>query len=310
MRSPWNLSTLTLATSDHQSQKSSKSKRNKLRRRRRPSPLRNMPTAPANGMPTPEDDDGASSMPTPMSAAASSSPTLLEKHLSSSPTHRERDSDKDDAQAQVIDSLRTQIGDLITQVSQLNGKLVKSYDRVSDLEDDLHMASSSARTQSLKISELEIERAQHLSALNTGLYVEKAHVTTELTRLMERATAEVRYFALLTLSDCSKFYRRLLAGKLRVLGKPSSMSWMILVRACSTKPTLWLSRHALRVQSASGRWSTRRWPYMEPRRPSPACNCRCKACATSGIELRMRLPVCELSWRRESSWNILRYWLL
>ncbi|EJD01440.1 uncharacterized protein FOMMEDRAFT_111261 [Fomitiporia mediterranea MF3/22] len=80
---------------------------------------------------------------------------------------RERDTDKDDAQARVIASLRAQVTDLITQVSQLNRKLVKSYDRVSDLD-----------------------RAQHLAALNTGLYVEKAHVTFELTRLMERATAE------------------------------------------------------------------------------------------------------------------------
>ena len=119
---------------------------------------------------------------------------LVDKHLPST-GHRERDADKDDAQTLVIDSLRTQISDLITQVSQLNGKLVKSYDRVSDLEDELHISSSNARTSSLKISELEIERAQHLSALNTGLYVEKAHVTAELTRLMERATSEVRRFA-------------------------------------------------------------------------------------------------------------------
>ncbi|KAF8903348.1 hypothetical protein CPB84DRAFT_1903621 [Gymnopilus junonius] len=68
----------------------------------------------------------------------------------------------------VIDSLRMQIQDLISQVSQLNTKLVNSYDRVSDLEDDLH----------------------HLSALNTGLLVEKSHVTTELNRLMEKATEE------------------------------------------------------------------------------------------------------------------------
>ncbi|KDQ58557.1 hypothetical protein JAAARDRAFT_100208, partial [Jaapia argillacea MUCL 33604] len=73
-----------------------------------------------------------------------------------------------EAQAMVIDSLRAQVQDLFSQVSQLNNKLVQSYDRVSDLEDDLH----------------------HLAALNTGLLVEKSHVTTELTRLMEKATEE------------------------------------------------------------------------------------------------------------------------
>ena len=95
-----------------------------------------------------------------------------------------------DAQEMLISSLRTQIQDLFAQVSQLNSKLVKSYDRVSDLEDDLHVASANLRSSSLKISHLELERTQHLSALNTGLLVEKSHVTTELNRLMEKATEE------------------------------------------------------------------------------------------------------------------------
>jgi hypothetical protein len=95
-----------------------------------------------------------------------------------------------DAQELVITSLRTQVQDLVSQVTELNNKLVKSYDRVSDLEDDLHVTSSTLRSSSVKISELELERSQHLSALNTGLLVEKAHVTSELTRLMEKATEE------------------------------------------------------------------------------------------------------------------------
>ncbi|KAI9441730.1 hypothetical protein H4582DRAFT_1407470 [Lactarius indigo] len=95
-----------------------------------------------------------------------------------------------DAQDLVISSLRTQVQDLVSQVTQLNNKLVKSYDRVSDLEDDLHVTSSSLRASSVKISQLELERSQHLSALDTGLLVEKSHVTSELTRLMEKATEE------------------------------------------------------------------------------------------------------------------------
>ena len=95
-----------------------------------------------------------------------------------------------DAQEMLISSLRAQIQDLFAQVSLLNSKLVKSYDRVSDLEDDLHIASANLRSSSLKISHLELERTQHLSALNTGLLVEKSHVTTELNRLMEKATEE------------------------------------------------------------------------------------------------------------------------
>lgn len=46
------------------------------------------------------------------------------------------------------------------------------------------------RSHAQKISELEIERAQHLSALNTGLLVEKETITAELSRLMERVTEE------------------------------------------------------------------------------------------------------------------------
>ncbi|KAF7980583.1 hypothetical protein HWV62_37765, partial [Athelia sp. TMB] len=95
-----------------------------------------------------------------------------------------------DAQAMVITSLRSQVQDLYSQVTQLNGKLVQSYDRVSDLEDSLHTASTNVRQSSVKISELELERTQHLAALNTGLLVERSHVTAELTRLMEKATEE------------------------------------------------------------------------------------------------------------------------
>ena len=95
-----------------------------------------------------------------------------------------------DAQAQVIASLRSQVQDLFSQVTQLNNKLVRSYDRVSDLEDELHVTSTNLRNATLRVSQLELERSEHLSALSTGLLVEKSHVTSELTRLMEKATEE------------------------------------------------------------------------------------------------------------------------
>ncbi|KAF8155776.1 hypothetical protein B0H34DRAFT_798897 [Crassisporium funariophilum] len=106
------------------------------------------------------------------------------------PAKQRQNSIDSDAQEMVISSLRSQVQDLFSQVGQLNNKLVQSYDRVSDLEDDLHVAKARARNSSLKISQLELERTQHLSALNTGLLVEKSHVTTELNRLMEKATEE------------------------------------------------------------------------------------------------------------------------
>ncbi|KAG1877054.1 hypothetical protein C8R48DRAFT_768611 [Suillus tomentosus] len=102
----------------------------------------------------------------------------------------QKDQDTSDAQAQIIASLRSQVTDLFSQVTQLNGKLVKSYDRVSDLEDQLHDCESSLRNASITVSSLELERTHHLAALDTGLLVEKEHVTAELNRLMERATEE------------------------------------------------------------------------------------------------------------------------
>ncbi|KAH7101367.1 hypothetical protein BKA62DRAFT_657398 [Auriculariales sp. MPI-PUGE-AT-0066] len=95
-----------------------------------------------------------------------------------------------DAQAQVIASLRAQVGDLFTQVGQLNNKLVTSYDRISDLEDSLHARSESLKTTAGRVIALEAERSQHLSDLSAGLLVERTQVTAELTRLMDRATDE------------------------------------------------------------------------------------------------------------------------
>lgn len=115
-----------------------------------------------------------------------------EQDIDAEPADEEpqKDQDASDAQAQIIASLRSQVTDLFSQVTQLNGKLVKSYERVSDLEDQLHVSESSLRNASITISSLELERTHHLAALNTGLLVEKEHVTTELNRLMERATHE------------------------------------------------------------------------------------------------------------------------
>ncbi|KAF7316092.1 Sec2p domain-containing protein [Mycena indigotica] len=118
----------------------------------------------------------------------SPAPSIKSVHTKAG-SHQLHGSDAD-AQEMLIATLRSQIQDLFSQVTQLNSKLVKSYDRVSDLEDDLHVAAAQGRQSTLKISQLELERTQHLSALNTGLLVEKSQVTAELTRLMEKATEE------------------------------------------------------------------------------------------------------------------------
>ncbi|KAH9916702.1 uncharacterized protein B0H18DRAFT_958756 [Fomitopsis serialis] len=73
---------------------------------------------------------------------------------------------------------------------QLNSKLVKSYDRMSNVEDEPHVTTSNLRGATLKIGELELERAQHLSAPSSGPLVEKDHITTALNHLMKCATDE------------------------------------------------------------------------------------------------------------------------
>lgn len=86
--------------------------------------------------------------------------------------------------------LRAQVMDLTNQVTGLNGKLVRSFERVSDLEDDLSDAQSTAFQHASRIQALEKERQEHLAALDTGLLVEKAHVSTEMQRMMERVIEE------------------------------------------------------------------------------------------------------------------------
>ncbi|WFD01784.1 hypothetical protein MOBT1_000460 [Malassezia obtusa] len=80
--------------------------------------------------------------------------------------------------------------DLRNQVTSLNAKLVTSFNRVSDLEDELSVAHNRILAHTTHIAELHKEREQHLFALNTGLLVEKSHVTAEMQRMMERVLDE------------------------------------------------------------------------------------------------------------------------
>lgn len=80
--------------------------------------------------------------------------------------------------------------DLRNQVTGLNAKLVTSFNRISDLEDELSIAHNRILAHTTHIAELHKEREQHLFALNTGLLVEKAHVTAEMQRMMDRVLDE------------------------------------------------------------------------------------------------------------------------
>ncbi|WFD27014.1 hypothetical protein MNAN1_002008 [Malassezia nana] len=80
--------------------------------------------------------------------------------------------------------------ELRSQVTGLNAKLVDSINRMSDLEDELSVAHNRILVHTTRIAELSKERDQYISAMNTGLLVEKAHVTSEMQRMMERVAEE------------------------------------------------------------------------------------------------------------------------
>ncbi|CAO1635576.1 unnamed protein product [Sympodiomycopsis kandeliae] len=94
--------------------------------------------------------------------------------------------------AEEVKALKAQLEDLTNQVTGLNGKLVNSFMRISDLEDDLSDAKDRVMSGSTRVAELEKERQEHLAALNTGLLVEKAHVSTEMQRMMDRVIEETK----------------------------------------------------------------------------------------------------------------------
>lgn len=126
-------------------------------------------------------------------AAAASSSTTDAHHAAAAaaaPTETPASSSTDDLADAA--TLRSRIADLTNQVTGLNGKLVSSFMRISDLEDDLSDARERVMSGSTKVAELEKERQEHLAALNTGLLVEKAHVSTEMTRMMDRVIEETK----------------------------------------------------------------------------------------------------------------------
>ncbi|CAE6517119.1 unnamed protein product [Rhizoctonia solani] len=125
--------------------------------------------------------------PTLASAASSIHSTKQPNGHSSTPHLIEED---DDPRGQLVETLRTQLTDTHNQLDQLNSKLVKSYDRVSTLEESLDNVSESLNAAQTRIKELEAAKAEHEAALETGMLVEREHVAHELSRLMERATEE------------------------------------------------------------------------------------------------------------------------
>ncbi len=134
-----------------------------------------------------DDDDEAAALKRASAASAIFSQDHSNDHSS---TAAEPTTIPTEKQALSAEALQAQFSDLTNQVTGLNEKLVKSFNRIADLEDDYSEAQERIRNMSAKIKELEKERSEHLDALNTGLLVEKAHVSSEMQRMMDRVIEE------------------------------------------------------------------------------------------------------------------------
>ncbi|KAH8925279.1 hypothetical protein BT69DRAFT_1295794 [Atractiella rhizophila] len=110
---------------------------------------------------------------------------------SSSHEHHDHDHDHDENDPEsptfsLITSLRSQITDLTSQVHTLNSKLVSSFHKISDLEDE----QEHARVLKKRVAGLEKEKQEWNAALEGGTFVERRHVQSELTSLMDKILKE------------------------------------------------------------------------------------------------------------------------
>ncbi|KAM0752425.1 hypothetical protein T439DRAFT_324515 [Meredithblackwellia eburnea MCA 4105] len=90
----------------------------------------------------------------------------------------------------LVASLRSQITDLTSQVSSLNTKLVSSYTRIGDFEDDLHERHNEIKALKSQVTELQRSKDTWEREIEAGGWVEKHHVQTEMRGLMTRVLEE------------------------------------------------------------------------------------------------------------------------
>ncbi|GAA6061479.1 hypothetical protein JCM10212_002558 [Sporobolomyces blumeae] len=93
---------------------------------------------------------------------------------------------------ELVAFLRGQITDLTSQVTSLNGKLVKSYTTRGELEDDLHDIQEVERQLRTRVKDLEADREKWTKEIEAGGWVEKDHVQGEMQRLMTKVVEETK----------------------------------------------------------------------------------------------------------------------
>ncbi|GAA5992601.1 hypothetical protein JCM5350_003667 [Sporobolomyces pararoseus] len=118
----------------------------------------------------------------PVSSTAMSSSTSL--HLEQDPPAATTD--------ELVAFLRGQITDLTSQVTSLNGKLVKSYTTRGDLEDTLHDTQEVERQLRKRVKDLEADKEKWTKEIEQGGWVERDHVQGEMQRLMTKVVEETQ----------------------------------------------------------------------------------------------------------------------
>ncbi|GAA96071.1 uncharacterized protein L969DRAFT_48947 [Mixia osmundae IAM 14324] len=102
-------------------------------------------------------------------------------------------SDATDPHSVLVATLRLQIADLHSQVSGLNSKLVQSYDRLGNLEDELHHHTEQNVALRTRAEKLEEERRSFEERMEGGVLVERREIQTELTRMMDKLLEEAAH---------------------------------------------------------------------------------------------------------------------
>lgn len=83
-----------------------------------------------------------------------------------------------------VAALEARIADLTSQVTSLNAKLVRSFDRIGDLEDDLHEKGRNDSRVQAHVAELERDKTTWEAEMEGGGWVERvsvAHLDPSLT---------------------------------------------------------------------------------------------------------------------------------
>lgn len=78
---------------------------------------------------------------------------------------------------ELVASLRGQITDLTSQVTSLNGKLVKSYTTRGDLEDNLHDTQEVERQLRTRVKDLEADKEKWTKEIEQGGWVERVRLS-------------------------------------------------------------------------------------------------------------------------------------